>query len=76
MGYAIAEEFAARGAEVLLVSGPTSLNTSSKLIKRIDVTSSEEMFQQTMEIYKNGVTLLFCALLCQISPLIREVKQR
>jgi len=69
MGYAIAEEFAARGAEVLLVSGPTSLNTSSNLIKRIDVTSSEEMFQQTMEIYKNGVDIVvLCAAVSDFTP--------
>jgi len=69
MGYAIAEEFATRGAEVILVSGPTSLNTSSNLIKRIDVTSSEEMFQHTMEIYKNGVDIVvLCAAVSDFTP--------
>jgi len=69
MGYAIAEEFAARGAEVLLISGPTSLNTSSNHIKRIDVISSEEMFQQTMEAYKNGIDIVvLCAAVADFTP--------
>jgi len=69
MGYAIAEEFAARGAEVLLISGPTSLNTSSNHIKRIDVISSEEMFKQTMEAYKNGIDIVvLCAAVADFTP--------
>jgi phosphopantothenoylcysteine decarboxylase/phosphopantothenate--cysteine ligase len=43
MGYAIAEEAAARGAQVLLVSGPTNLSTPPA-VQRLDVTSTQEMF--------------------------------
>ncbi|WP_439183675.1 bifunctional phosphopantothenoylcysteine decarboxylase/phosphopantothenate--cysteine ligase CoaBC [Carboxylicivirga taeanensis] len=43
MGYAIAEELARRGAEVTLVSGPTTLSADHPNIKRIDVTSAKEM---------------------------------
>lgn len=43
MGYAIAEEFAGRGAEVILVSGPVSLNTKNKNIKRLTVETAEQM---------------------------------
>ncbi|PID45877.1 MAG: bifunctional phosphopantothenoylcysteine decarboxylase/phosphopantothenate--cysteine ligase CoaBC [Proteobacteria bacterium] len=42
MGYAIAEAAAQMGAKVVLVSGPTRLNTSDK-IKRIDVETAEQM---------------------------------
>lgn len=45
MGFAIAEELHKRGADVTLVSGPVSLPLSSNGIKRIDVTSAEEMYQ-------------------------------
>ena len=43
MGYAIAEELAERGAEVILVSGPTQLKPKHTNIKRIDVLSAKDM---------------------------------
>ncbi|MBO4615686.1 MAG: bifunctional phosphopantothenoylcysteine decarboxylase/phosphopantothenate--cysteine ligase CoaBC [Bacteroidales bacterium] len=45
MGYAIAEECAARGAEVVLVSGPTSLTTNNANIKLVKVNSAREMYE-------------------------------
>ncbi|WP_425448977.1 bifunctional phosphopantothenoylcysteine decarboxylase/phosphopantothenate--cysteine ligase CoaBC [Dethiothermospora halolimnae] len=42
MGYAIAEEAKNKGAEVILVSGPTNLEKPSG-VKVIDVTTTEEM---------------------------------
>ncbi len=48
MGYAIANELDAQGAEVVLISGPTSLNVGSNRIKRISVTSAAEMFEATV----------------------------
>lgn len=44
MGFAIAEAAAERGAEVTLVAGPVSLQTSNPAINRIDVVSAEEMY--------------------------------
>lgn len=48
MGYAIAETAAAEGADVILISGPTALSTSNQ-IKKINVTSAEQMFNAVME---------------------------
>ncbi|MEN2766502.1 bifunctional phosphopantothenoylcysteine decarboxylase/phosphopantothenate--cysteine ligase CoaBC [Ornithinibacillus xuwenensis] len=45
MGFALAEAAAEMGAAVTLVSGPVSLEISSNKIKRINVTTAEEMFQ-------------------------------
>src|SRR5258708_8144570 len=42
MGYAVAEAAAKRGAHVILVSGPTSLETPAG-VERIDVQTPEEM---------------------------------
>lgn len=53
MGYAIAEQLSALGAEVTLVSGPTSLNLIDKRINRIDVTSAEEMLQACLSKFNN-----------------------
>jgi len=43
MGFALAEECAARGAEVLLISGPTALKTTNPRIWRTDVESAQQM---------------------------------
>lgn len=45
MGFAIAEAAAYYGAEVTLVTGPVQMEVSNKRIKRIDVTSADDMFQ-------------------------------
>src|SRR6202047_2706823 len=42
MGYAVAEAAARRGAKVILVSGPTSLETPSG-VERVDVRTAQEM---------------------------------
>lgn len=44
MGYSIADSFKRRGAEVILVSGPTNLPAPAGVI-RIDVESTAEMFE-------------------------------
>ncbi|MCK9423256.1 MAG: bifunctional phosphopantothenoylcysteine decarboxylase/phosphopantothenate--cysteine ligase CoaBC [Bacteroidales bacterium] len=49
MGFALAEQAATRGADVLLITGPTELTTRHRAIQRIDVTSAEEMYLSCME---------------------------
>lgn len=48
MGWAVAEELAKRGAEVTVVTGPTSLTRSSSGIKKVAVTSAEQMYEECM----------------------------
>ena len=45
MGYAIAEECANRGAEVVLVSGPVSIKAKSPSIRLVKVESAHEMYE-------------------------------
>ncbi|MFA5527156.1 MAG: bifunctional phosphopantothenoylcysteine decarboxylase/phosphopantothenate--cysteine ligase CoaBC [Peptostreptococcales bacterium] len=45
MGFALAEEAAERGAEVLLITGPVALETP-RGVQRIDVTSTEDMYRE------------------------------
>ncbi|KXG75981.1 bifunctional phosphopantothenoylcysteine decarboxylase/phosphopantothenate--cysteine ligase CoaBC [Thermotalea metallivorans] len=47
MGYAIAERAAKRGAEVVLISGPTHLPTPPG-VQRIDVISTNDMYEAVM----------------------------
>ncbi|QES89348.1 bifunctional phosphopantothenoylcysteine decarboxylase/phosphopantothenate--cysteine ligase CoaBC [Rhizosphaericola mali] len=46
MGFAIAEAFYFLGADVTLITGPTHLKTPYKEIKRIDIISANEMYEQ------------------------------
>jgi phosphopantothenoylcysteine decarboxylase/phosphopantothenate--cysteine ligase len=71
MGFAIAEELSALGADVTLVSGPTSLNLSYKTINRIDVTSAEEMLQACLSHYANSHISVLSAAVADYRP--REV---
>ena len=48
MGFSIAEVAAEMGADVTLVAGPVSLPTP-KNVRRIDVVSTEDMYQATLE---------------------------
>lgn len=47
MAYALAQEAAAAGARVTLISGPVSLETPDR-VTRVDVTSAQEMLEATL----------------------------
>jgi phosphopantothenoylcysteine decarboxylase/phosphopantothenate--cysteine ligase len=49
MGFALAEECASRGAEVLLITGPTALSCSHPNIRRVDVESAREMYEAAIQ---------------------------
>lgn len=69
MGYAIAEEFACRGAKVTLVSGPVNLFAKNPRITVRNVTTANEMYSTTIECYKDGkdITIL-CAAVADFTP--------
>jgi len=60
MGYAIAEAAAARGAHVVLITGPTSLDTP-KGVERIDVRTAAEMLQAAQEHFPSSTIAIFAA---------------
>ena len=63
MGYAIAEEFASRGAMVTIVSGPVNLKSKNPNITVRGVITANEMYNTTIECYKEGndITVLSAA---------------
>ena len=67
MGFALAEECAARGAEVTLIAGPVSLSCSPN-IKRIDVESCEEMYVAATECFNNSDAAILCAAVADFRP--------
>ena len=68
MGYALAEECAARGAEVALVSGPVTLQAYHPNIRRIDVESAQEMYEATKEAFADADAGILCAAVADFTP--------
>lgn len=60
MGFAIAQAFAERGANVTLISGPVNLATPAN-VHRIDVTSAQEMHQQALKSAVENQIFIGCA---------------
>ena len=67
MGYALAEECYRRGAEVTLISGPVSLSCSEG-IKRIDVESCKEMYEQATKAFPQQNAAILCASVADFKP--------
>ncbi|WP_298654037.1 bifunctional phosphopantothenoylcysteine decarboxylase/phosphopantothenate--cysteine ligase CoaBC [uncultured Proteiniphilum sp.] len=51
MGFALAEECASRGAEVILITGPTMLSATHPNILRVNVESANEMYDAALKIF-------------------------
>lgn len=68
MGFALAEEFANRGAEVVLVSGPVCLKTGNPAIRRVDVESASEMYGQVIANAENCDIVVSCAAVADFTP--------
>ena len=71
MGFALAEEFAKRGAEVTIVTGPVSLPTPRGEVRRIDVESAEEMLERAREIFATADIGIFSAAVADYRPEVR-----
>ncbi len=68
MGYEIAEFAAKRGAEVILVSGPTHLDAPEGTIKMIRVTSTREMYDAVLENFENTDVFISAAAVADYKP--------
>src|SRR4029077_458947 len=67
MGYAVAEAAAQRGAKVILVSGPTSLDTPAN-VERINVRTAEEMHQAVDRKISQATIAVFAAAVADYRP--------
>ncbi len=68
MGFSIAEECVRRGAKVVLVAGPVSLQCSQQ-IERIDVESTEEMYNAVIARFPQADAAILCAAVADFKPL-------
>ena len=68
MGFALAKEAANRGAEVTLISGPTSQVASHPNIKVIPVVSAKEMHESVLGNYQNIDVIIASAAVADYRP--------
>ena len=67
MGYAVADAAIRRGAQVILVSGPTSLETPSG-VERIDVQTAEDMYRAVLDKVSSCSIAIFAAAVADYRP--------
>jgi len=68
MGYAIAEELASQGAEVVLVSGPTNLQISNSRIKKNEIQTAKEMFDVCISEFESCDAAIMSAAVADFKP--------
>ncbi|MBP7463326.1 MAG: bifunctional phosphopantothenoylcysteine decarboxylase/phosphopantothenate--cysteine ligase CoaBC [Bacteroidales bacterium] len=68
MGFAIAHELAHRGADVILVSGPTHLSVNSVNIEHIKINTADDMLQACMSFYKTCDAAIMSAAVADFTP--------
>jgi phosphopantothenoylcysteine decarboxylase/phosphopantothenate--cysteine ligase len=79
MGYAIAETLAQQGADVILVSGPTHLTPSHPNIRRVNVVSASEMYEECVHLFPSCNIAVMCAAVADFTPEKQEdskIKQK
>lgn len=75
MGIAIADEFALRGAEVALICGPSSVKSKCALVRRIDVTTASEMYEEVLSKKLEFDIAIMAAAVADYKPLNRSLKK-
>ena len=68
MGFALAEECAAAGAEVTMIAGPVTLVTQNPRITRINVTSASDMYREAVVRFPEADAAILCAAVADYTP--------
>ena len=75
MGFDLAKEAAKRGAEVTLISGPSSQKTDDKNIDVYRVTSAQEMFDEVFKHYENTDIAIMSAAVADYTPKVKATEK-
>lgn len=75
MGFALAEQLAQRGADVILVSGPVSLTINHPNITRVDVESASEMYDEAVKHFSSCDGAIMSAAVADFTPLDKADKK-
>ncbi len=70
MGYSIAEELASRGAKVILVSGPTSVDVKHPNIELNSVVSAQEMYEACAKVFPDCNGAVLSAAVADYTPVV------
>lgn len=68
MGFAIAEELANKGANVILIAGPSQMHLKHKNITRIDVQSADQMLKASLKHFKKADIAILSAAVADYTP--------
>ncbi len=68
MGYAIANEAAARGAQVTIVSGPVDIKTVNPGVEIVKIESARQMLEQCERIFPETDCAIMCAAVADYAP--------
>lgn len=68
MGYRIADAFAARGADVTIVSGPVNVASLYPGVRVVGVTTASEMYENTVRCYADSDIVVLCAAVADYAP--------
>jgi len=75
MGFDLAKEAAERGAEVILISGPSSQKANNKNIRLHRVTSAQEMFDEVFKYYDNVDVAIMSAAVADYTPKVKATEK-
>jgi phosphopantothenoylcysteine decarboxylase/phosphopantothenate--cysteine ligase len=68
MGIRIAEELAFRGADVILICGPSAIKHQQSNIKRVNITSADEMFSAVKQHFEYTDAVIMSAAVADYKP--------
>lgn len=68
MGFAIADQFASMGADVILITGPTTQSSQQSGVKRVDVISAADMLEACLKYYKGVKACVMSAAVADFTP--------
>ena len=75
MGYAIADQLADNGAEVILISGPVAITTNNRNIKIVHVESAAEMYAESVARFPTTDGAVMCAAVADFTPAVVETQK-
>lgn len=75
MGYALAEECAERGAEVVLISGPVSIKAHHPSINVVSVESAQQMHDAALSAFADSDAAIMCAAVADYAPVVVAEKK-
>ncbi len=79
MGFALAEALASKGAQVILISGPTSLSTQNPRISTYNVRTALEMLEKCLQFFPSSDGAILSAAVADyrpVSPVSHKIKRK